>query len=140
MSYVTGTIVKLGNASVNRIATQYSIIEMSSGELLQNKFIANGLDNYLEGAVKNGSVVKIWYDGKRIFGIEIEGGKIYYTRYTGAKKFWFLMLASVPLMVVLIGFGLAAIAAGMLIRLSVMNGKSADLAARGGIAIESQVD
>lgn len=131
-----GVISMLGNANVFNAATQYSVIDVG-GNVLQNYAISNGLKNYLEQAYSTGTEVTVWISGKFIYGIEFPDRKIFYSKFKVPGKILFLLVLSIPLMVILVGFIIAAFCLGKYIGAAIKNAKTSELKDRGGVAIET---
>ncbi len=131
-----GIISMLGNASILNAATQYSIIDIG-GNVLQNYVISNSLDNYLQKACSTGTEVTIWISGKFIYGVEFPDGKIFFSKFKVPRKTLFLLILSIPLMIILLGFIIAAFCIGEYIGAASKNAQTSELKNRGGVAIET---
>ena len=114
MKKITGTITRLGNATINKKVTTYSIIEIGS-ELLQKVRISTGLDSFLNA----GSTATLFVRGKSILGIKLEDGKFYCHKSSPISAL-ILIIIGIPL-IFLFGLGLILIffAAGELLNYQV---------------------
>lgn len=120
MEKFEGVLTTLGSAKVLQHAHQYSVIEIG-GRIIQNKFIANGLQNYLVDALKSPNPVTIWVRGKLIVGIKISENQVYASKYKLSGSDWVTLFVSIPLMIILIGFVLAAFQIGKIIASALIN-------------------
>ncbi|MDA8447876.1 hypothetical protein [Paracidovorax valerianellae] len=120
MEKFEGVLTTLGSAKVLQHAHQYSVIEIG-GRIIQNKFIANGLQNYLVDALKSHKPVTLWVRGKLIVGVKISEDQLYLSKYKLSGSDWAMLFMSIPLMIILIGFVLAAFQIGKIFASSFAN-------------------
>jgi hypothetical protein len=129
MEKFEGVLTKLGNATVNKNAYKYSVIEIG-GQIIQNKYISNGLQNYLQEGLTSGLPTTLWIRGKIIVGVKVEGGGAYFSRYKLGVNDWIILLISVPLMFVIIGFLGVALFIGKLIGVFFLNSAISKISAQ----------
>ena len=126
MNKYVGVIKQLGNASTNPAAHNYSLVEIGD-KIIQNKFASNGLVNYLEQALKSGDSVTLWVHSRYIVAIKLADQKTYATKFKIGGTTIVLLIASIPLMVILIGFVTAAFALGKILSCTRLNSKIASI-------------
>lgn len=126
MDKYAGVIKRLGNASTNPVAHKYSVVEIGD-KVIQNKFASNGLVNYLEQALKSGDSVTLWVLNRHIVAIKLADQKTYATKFKIGGGTILMLIASIPLMVILIGFVTGAFALGKIISATNANSKIASI-------------
>lgn len=84
MEKFEGVLTKLGNVTVNKNAYKYSVIEIG-GKLIQNKYISNGLQSYLQEGFISGGPVTLWIRGKIIVGVKAGGGALIWPGISSAS-------------------------------------------------------
>ncbi len=136
MNKFTGVITRLGNAVTNEVAHKYSVVEIGD-KVIQNKFVSNGLVNYLEQAVASGESVSLWVLNHQIVGIKLANQKTYATKYKVGWRTVLLLVASIPMMVILIGFVIAAFALGKIIAAARANFRIASIGETNMIFLET---
>lgn len=95
MKIVEGNLSLLGNATIQRHITQYTVIEIGD-TVLQRVRVPTSLDNFLSRALKQSGNTKLFLNGKVLCGIQTPEGKLYCYR---AKPIAALILcaAGIPL-------------------------------------------
>jgi len=110
MQVVEGSLVLLGNATIQGKVTTYSVIEIGD-QILQKVRVPRSLDNFLSRALQQNGITKLFLNGKIVCGVQTPEGKIYcYKASTIAGLI--LCIAGVPLTVVF-GIGLLFIWQGV---------------------------
>ena len=136
MNKFVGVIKRLGNAITNEVAHKYTVVEIGD-KVIQNKFVSNGLVNYLEQAVASGESVSLWVLNHQIVAIKLANQKTYATKYKIGWKNVVALVLSIPLMIILIGFVIAAFLLGKMISAARANSKIAGIGEPNMIFLET---
>lgn len=136
MDKFVGVITRLGNAVTNEVAHKYSVVEIGD-KVIQNKFVSNGLVNYVEQAVESGESVSLWVLNHQIVAIKLANQKTYATKFKISIKIYAAIVMSIPLMIILIGFVVAAYCLGKIIAAARANSRIASIGETNMIFLET---
>lgn len=76
MKTIAGEIKLLGNSTINKGVTEYSVIEIGD-TILRNMFVTAGLDNYVQRGLTQDGECTIHFLKHKIMGIHLPDGKLY---------------------------------------------------------------
>lgn len=116
MKEVKGTLKMLGNAQIHMESPAhfsglrsgetvyiYSVIELGD-TILHGVQVPGGLDNFLERGAKQDGTVILYLCGKRLVGVQLPDGKLYYYKRNLVSAL--LLLFFSVLMIPVLGIGL----------------------------------
>lgn len=133
MDSIAGNLQMLGNSTrPDKEATEYSVIEIGD-TVLRKMIVSSGLDNYLPRGLNQDGISEIYFYKRRIMGIRLPDGKLYYEKNTLTPGWFFKMVILSIITTPLFGMGLVLFYATF--KAWVVKSKLEELQAMGGVAI-----